>query len=302
MDFFSFAKRVESEEEALSYAFELGLVSRTPPNCPLCSATMKWEKSTERRSVCGIWRCRRKLHPKKSLSLFHCSIFERFQIPISAFFKTVFFIAMDQTIEETVLNTKVSRPTVIRVHKMIRDMMCQFNRAHRKRIGGPGLVVEIDECHIHSRKNGVGRIEEGELWWVVGGICRQTREMFVVVVDYRNQGTLSKVIFENVEAGSLIYTDCWRCYNKVGQTNLNFEHKTVNHSQNFVSPDDPDVYTNTIERAWRTLRERLPLQTSLFKVESYVEKFLFFHHRQCKNTTARYNAIIDLCKLFYPVN
>ena len=126
--------------------------------------------------------------------------------------------------------------------------------------------------------------------------------MFVVVVDYRNQGTLSKVIFENVEAGSLIYTDCWRCYNKVGQTNLNFEHKTVNHSQNFVSPDDPDVYTNTIERAWRTLRERLPLQTSLFKVESYVEKFLFFHHRQCKNTTARYNAIIDLCKLFYPVN
>ena len=79
----------------------------------------------------------------------------------------------------------------------------QYNQIHKKRIGGAGMVVEIDECHLHSRKYGVGRVESSELWWVFGGICRQTHEMFVVVVENRNQNTLSKAVFENIEKDSL---------------------------------------------------------------------------------------------------
>ena len=116
---------------------------------------------------------------------------------------------------------------------MLRTMMSQFNVQHKKRIGGPGLGVEIDECHIHSRKYGVGRVEASEQWWVFGGICRQTKEMFVVIVEDRTRNTLAKAIFENTEHDSFGYSDCWREYTRLEELDLDLVHKTVNHSQNF---------------------------------------------------------------------
>ena len=249
-----------------------------------------------------MWRCENKAHARTSLSLFTNTILQHFQIPVSTFLKTLFFIAQGQNLDEIVLNVKVSRKTAVRVHKMVRDLICNYNRLFKKRIGGQGMVVEIDECHIHSRKNGVGRIEEGDLWWVVGGICRQTSEMFAVVTKYRDRQSLSKIIFENVNSKSTIYTDCWRGYNKLEEMNLDYVHKTVNHSYNFVDPVDRDVYTNTVERSWRSLRDNLPYGVGLKEVESYIQKFLFFHDRHCKSSIDRFNAMISLCNHFYPLN
>ena len=64
--------------------------------------------------------------------------------------------------------------------------------------------------------------------------------MFAMVVENRKSDTLSNAVFENVESGSSIYSDCWKAYNKLSQMGLNFNHQTVNHSQNFVNPNDPD--------------------------------------------------------------
>ena len=181
-------------------------------------------------------------------------------------------------------------------------MICDYNKKFKKRIGGPGTVVEIDECHLHSRKYGVGRIEDGDLWWVVGGICRQTSEMFAVVTDKRDRQSLSKIIFENVDSKSTIYTDCWRGYNKLEQMNLDYVHKTVNHSYNFVNPFDRDVYTNTVERSWRSLRDNIPYGVGLNEVESCIERFLFFHASRCGNSIERFYAMINLINHFYPLN
>ena len=221
---------------------------------------------------------------------------------VSAFLKTLFFIAQEQKLDEIVLNTKLSRPTVIKIHKKIRQMIQWYSKSVKKRIGGVGMVVEIDECHLHSRKYGVGRVEAGESWWVVGGVCRQTSEMFVEIVFDRSQDTLSKIIFENVESGTTIITDCWPGYNKLQRMNLNYTHQKVNHSQNFVSPEDRNIYTNTIERGWRSLREGIPMGVHLEEVESYIERFLFFHHTHCKTSIEKFNAMVNVCRLFPRVN
>ena len=126
--------------------------------------------------------------------------------------------------------------------------------------------------------------------------------MFVVIVENRDQNTLSKAVFENIESGSLIYSDCWRGYRKLSQMGLGFVHKTVNHSENFVSPADRDVYTNTVERAWRSLREEIPKQVGLDAVESYIERFLFFKNTNSKDVQSKFNAMVDLCRVFFPVN
>ena len=158
--------------------------------------------------------------------------------------------------------------------------MQKYNAIHHKRIGGPGMVVEIDECHLHSRKYGVGRIEASELWWVFGGNCRQTHEMFAMVVENGKSDTLSKAVFENLESGSSIYSDGWKAYNMLSQMGLNYSHQMVNHSENFENLNDPDVNTNTLERSWRSLRENVPMQVGLDSVESYNDKF-FFHNKNC---------------------
>ena len=210
----------------------------------------------------------------------------------------MFFLAQGQKLDEIVLNTKLSRPRVIKIHKKILSLVSLYNASVKKRIGGRGMVVEIDECHLHSRKYGVGRVEAGESWWVLGGICRQTSEMFIEIVFDRSQKKLSKIIFENVQSGTILDTDCWRGYNKLQSMNLNYTHNTVNHSQNFVSPEDPDVYTNTIERAWRSLRESIPMGAHLDEVESYIQMFLFFHHTRSRTSVERFNAMITVCRLF----
>ena len=48
-------------------------------------------------------------------------------------------------------------------------------------IGGPGLEVEIDESKFGKRKYNRGRVVDGP--WVFGGICHQTREVFLITVD-----------------------------------------------------------------------------------------------------------------------
>ena len=302
MDVFLFAARVETEAKALDYAFELGLVRKDAPTCPLCHNIMKWERGIKRRGVDGIWRCRNASHRRSSSSLFDGSIFQQFYVTVSSFLKTLYCIAQGFTIDETTTNTKLSRATVVKTHKKVREMMMQYNQIHKKRIGGAGMIVEIDECHLHSRKYDVGRIEASELWWVFGGICRQTREMFVVIVENRNQNTLSKAVFENIQSDSIIYSDCWRGYRKLSQMGLGFDRKTVNHSQNFVNPLDRDVYTNTVERAWRSLREDIPKQVGLDAVESYIARFMFFMNAHAKDTQSKFNAMVDLCRVFFPVN
>ena len=152
MDVFEFAKRVETDEKALEYAFELGLVRKTAPNCPLCNNEMKWQRGAVRRGVSGNWRCCNKIHKKTSLCLFEGSVLKRFQVPISSFLKAIYCIAQEMTIDEALANTKLSRMTYVRIHNMIRGYMQKYNAIPHKRVGGQGMVVEIDECHLHSRK------------------------------------------------------------------------------------------------------------------------------------------------------
>ncbi|ODM86605.1 hypothetical protein Ocin01_20076 [Orchesella cincta] len=68
-------------------------------------------------------------------------------------------------------------------------------------VGGVGLHVEVDESHVFKRKYNRGRLTAHEHVWIFGGICRETKEMFVQVVPDRSGATLWPIIQRKIAPG-----------------------------------------------------------------------------------------------------
>lgn len=75
-------------------------------------------------------------------------------------------------------------------------------------IGGPGVVVEIDESKIGKRKYHRGHYVEGQ--WVFGGVERLSGRCFMVPVEDRSRETLTALIKKYILPGSIIVSDCWK--------------------------------------------------------------------------------------------
>ncbi|KAH7689675.1 Transposase, partial [Aphelenchoides avenae] len=110
--------------------------------------------------------------------------------------------------------------------------------------------VEIHESLFSRRKYKRGRRQGGKkarkekkaLWWF-GGICRETRDVFLCYVE------------EYVHEDSIIVSDQWAAYRRL--CTVGFEHFTVNHSKNFVAPEDCTVHTQRIECHWGVAKQHL---------------------------------------------
>lgn len=127
--------------------------------------------------------------------------------------------------------------------------------------------------------------------WVFGGVERLEKDSrsdfqekvdknragkcFAFVVADRTEATLLPIIKEFIREGSIVVTDCWPAYNRIGRIrDRYYDHITVNHSERFVDPTT-GACTNTIEGLWGSrFKRRIPraayneyaLEGHLFKV------------------------------------
>lgn len=137
------------------------------------------------------------------------------------------------------------------------------------RLGGDGIVVEIDEAKFGRRKYHRGRVVEGI--WVFGAIQRATdetqRRMFMLPVSDRSSATLIPLITKWIKPGkyiffileSIIMSDGWASYIGISDIpEMNYTHLVVNHSENFVDPVS-GACTNQIEGNWRWARAHMPI-------------------------------------------
>ena len=119
-------------------------------------------------------------------------------------------------------------------------------------IGGTGLHVEINETLISRRKNHTGRILPQQS--IFGGICRETKDVFMYAVSDRTKERLKNAIRASVAPGFIIISDMWSSYTGMeGLLGINYTHQTVNHSQNFVNFVTGE-HTQTIESLWHTVK------------------------------------------------
>ena len=70
-------------------------------------------------------------------------------------------------------------------------------------------------------------------------------QCFVEFVDDRSLETLVGVIRRKIKPGTMIVSDCWSGYGNLPAIlpDMHFQHLTVNHSVNYVNPENRDAHT-----------------------------------------------------------
>lgn len=135
----------------------------------------------------------------------------------------------------------------------------QFDDASGK-IGGPGVIVEIDESKFGKRKSNKGHHVEGT--WVFGGVERlyddkgnaYAGRFFAVTVEDRKADTLLPILQQYVADGSIVFDNCWKGYCMIAELENGYGHSTVNHSKTYEARDG--THTNTIESCWHSKFKR----------------------------------------------
>ena len=126
----------------------------------------------------------------KTKSYFYNSNFTRSHIEINEIFHLIYCWPNEYLCDIASHECNVNITTVTNFFQAFR-IVCKFwyDQAEHMPIGGDGHNVEILEI------------------WVFGGVCRETKEHFVIKVDQRDAATLIPIIKEKIMPGSIIHSD-----------------------------------------------------------------------------------------------
>ena len=176
-----------------------------------------------------------------------------------------------------------------------------LTETNNNKIGAPGMTVEIDETKIFKSKNHTGRATNEQLRneWLFGGICRETKKTFFLIVPDRTETTLMQLLQDNVELGTHVISDSWRSYWRI--SNYGYSHAMVNHSENFIDPSDENTHTQTIERTWRTLKENIPPSSRYNSRIRYIIQYSFKRRTNWYKLTSaqRFVLLLNLIANYY---
>lgn len=295
-------EHILSEEAAFNFAVEHHLIKLSGRDCE-CGAPLNVESDT--RQTLGVrFRCSRpRTICRKSYSILHGTWFANSNLSLRDQILMIYCYALEATsFQLGSIFGLGSKSTIADWANYARDISALYlSEATCGQIGGPGTTVEIDETQVFKNKNHRGRPtgEQARRKWLFGGICRETKETFFALVSDRSQATLMAALQANVISGTNIISDGWAAYYNI--SSYGFPHDWVNHSVNFVSPENEEIHTQTIERVWRGVKENIPGGTRYEARLRHIMNYSFKRHTGWHNMTAgkRFALLIDLISRFY---
>jgi len=232
---------VNNFENTFNFCCELNLLTNTR-TCQRCRRQLKL--SVDRRGDHAtpiVFRCTNKGCKKqyRYISIRDGSLFDDSKLPVEQIVMLASLFVSDVSSYDQIqyqaqlTDTKLSRGTIADWLSYFREVCLEIiARETPKLIGGAGFTVEIDESKFGKRKYNKGRLVEGQ--WVIGGICGETKDVFLAVCpeNKRDAATLIDIVERHVSKDSTVITDCWRAYDQLDTDGWN--HLTVNHQYNFV--------------------------------------------------------------------
>ncbi|CAC5386562.1 unnamed protein product [Mytilus coruscus] len=108
-------------------------------------------------------------------------------------------------------------------------------------------IVEIHESKFgRKRKYAKESTRNQEGTWVFGMIGRKRQRVFIFAVEDRKRETLQPYMQAHIKSGATVHSDELSTYFNL--KDIGYNHKTVNHSEEFVSAEG--IHTYTIEGFW----------------------------------------------------
>eukprot|EP00094_Tigriopus_californicus_P013188 TCALIF_12754-PA protein Name:"Protein of unknown function" AED:0.30 eAED:0.30 QI:0/-1/0/1/-1/1/1/0/163 len=144
-------------------------------------------------------------HKGERVSQLKGSFWEKTRISIPKTLMLAWLWSYKTSVSDTCSQTGVAAKAVGQWFSFYRDVCSHWLEENPYKIGGPGVIVEIDESVIAKRKYHRGRLVRER--WVFGGYCPSTRQGFLVMVDRRDAATLEEEIRSNIQPGSIIISD-----------------------------------------------------------------------------------------------
>src|SRR5690242_4479546 len=251
-----------NENECIKYLFEKNILYK-PDKCKLCESKLYRDN---KRFTCIKKSCR------KSISIFSDSFFSKNHIKCNQTLMIGYLWLCKCSYSSIRILTGHSPNTVSDYMKFYRELVVDTLDDHEQKIGGDGIIVEVDESKFGRRKYHRGRRVDGT--WVIGGIEKTTeKRCFLVKVQKRDEKTIKEIIEKYIEKGSIVHTDCWRGYLHIDE--LGVTHKTVNHSKHFTDPET-GVHTNTIEGLWNGIKLQIaPRNRNKEYIENHLLEFIW---------------------------
>ncbi len=121
-------------------------------------------------------------------------------------------------------------------------------------LGGPGIIVQIDESLMRRAKYHRGRQLLRTQQWVFGAYDTVNKVGFLRLVPMRDANTLMPIITQHIAPGSIIVSDRWRAYAGIPRLGI-YQYESVDHSRHFRDPVT-GANTNSIEGYWNRTKRK----------------------------------------------
>jgi transposase-like protein len=273
-----------NEDQAIAFLTQRG-VFRKPEICQKCGG--KYFRQERK-----LWRCTNK-ECRKAISVVKGTFFEMHRLQINEMLEIAYYWLAGLKHKSAMMITGHADKTITAMFGYLRQLVGDSLDEEDLVIGGPGIVVEIDEAKFGKRKYNVGHAVNGA--WVLGGVERTSeRKTFMVEVADRTAATLLDCISKHVAPGSTIHTDCFSSYSQLYEL---FQHKTVNHSINFRDPET-GCHTNSIEGTWNGVKLNIsPRNRTAGAIDDHLAEFIWRRKSNNNLWDAFINALQEIAYL-----
>lgn len=271
-----FIRLFPDQSSCLTHLFNVRFGQDYP--CPKCLRHTRWVPYNVL-PVYGCKRCGYHLRPTSG------TIFSNSKLPLTTWFQVIWLMTLSRHGLSAMFAQRYfgcSGEAAWRMLSLIRSHIADLS--DEAVLGGPGVVVEVDETLLRSVRDKDTQRRRRAL---IFGITDRNR-VLTKVIPSRRQRTLLKLIKRYVAPGSIIHTDGWRGYEKISE--LGYEHRSVNHKKaEWISKDGTS--TLYIDNYWAYLK-RFIRGTHLHVGEAYLNGYL----KECEH---RFNYRKQPAEMFW---
>ena len=162
---------LEDELECIEYLQATGIIYNEL-NCPKCNKLMKIDKKNAKMFICNNRNCR------KTQSIFTNSWFENARLPVNRVIEIYYLWLLKVPMTSISIYTDTASNVITYHVNNIRKLVGSQVQLCKQKIGGPGIIVELDESKIGRNKYHRGRPVKGA--WVFGAVEEQRNAKYLL--------------------------------------------------------------------------------------------------------------------------